>query len=331
MQGDQIIYHDEAMTRLVTLADKVARSGASVLITGPSGTGKEVMARYIHARSPRAGRPFISVNCAAIPEALLESELFGHERGAFTGAHARRIGKFEQAQGGTLLLDEISEMEAGLQAKLLRALQERMIERIGGSQPVPVDIRVIATSNRDLSQAVREGRFRADLLYRLNVVTLELPPLAKRRSDIPLLAEHFVAAFAHEHGLPRRTLSGSALAKLAAHSWPGNVRELENVIYRAMLFAEGETITAGEICLSGSGMGAWGGRNYAQGQDGRAGLVGRTLADVERELILETLRHCGGNRTHASDILGISVRTLRNKIRQYLEEGVPVPSYSRAA
>src|SRR5437660_1150952 len=237
-----LIYRDEAMGKVVKLAQQIAGSDASVMITGESGTGKEVLARYVHSRSTRAKRPFISINCAAIPEHLLESELFGHEKGAFTGAIARRIGKFEEATGGTLLLDEISEMDVRLQSKLLRAIQERVIDRVGGTKPVPVDIRIIATSNRNLQEAVREGTFREDLLYRLNVVNLKIPPLRDRPADVLELAQHFVRIYAQANAMPSRPLSAEARRQLALARWPGNVRELENTIHRAVLLASGDEI-----------------------------------------------------------------------------------------
>jgi two-component system response regulator FlrC len=291
-----------------------------------------VLARYLHGRSSRSRQAFISVNCAAIPEALLESELFGHEKGAFTGAIARRIGKFEEASGGTLLLDEISEMDVRLQAKLLRALQERVIDRVGGSRPIPVDIRVIATSNRNLADSVREGKFREDLLYRLNVVNLKIPPLRERPADILELALHFGKKYAQLNGLPLRPLSADARRALVVNRWPGNVRELENTIHRAVLLAVGPEIGADAI-RAPDGMKFADGRSSspaaahaasAAEQVARA-LVGRTVADVERDLILETLKHCLGNRTHAANILGISIRTLRNKLNEYSGEGLPIP------
>src|SRR6201996_8948196 len=244
-----MVTRDPAMQSVLGLADQVAGSDASILITGESGVGKEVMARYLHQKSRRASKPFISVNCAAIPDNLLESELFGHEKGAFTGAVARRIGKFEEADGGTLLLDEISEMDARLQAKLLRALQEREIDRVGGAKPVKVDIRVIATSNRDLIQAVRDGSFREDLLYRLNVVNLKLPPLRERPGDIVALAEHFVKKYAAANGVPERRISEEARRRLVGHRWSGNVRELENAMHRAVLLATGAEIEEDAIRL----------------------------------------------------------------------------------
>jgi DNA-binding NtrC family response regulator len=332
----EMVYRDEAMAQVVKLAQQIATSEASVLITGESGTGKEVLARYVHTRSNRAKRPFISINCAAIPENLLESELFGHEKGAFTGAVARRIGKFEEASGGTLLLDEISEMDVRLQAKLLRAIQERVIDRVGGTRPVPVDIRIIATSNRNLAEAAREGKFREDLLFRLNVVNLKIPPLRERPADVTELAQFFAKKYAEANGVPLRPLSTDARRALSLHRWPGNVRELENTIHRAVLLASGSEIGVDGILTpdgarldqargtAGYGTGVAAHAAMAAEQVTRS-LVGRTVADVERDLILETLRHCLGNRTHAANILGISIRTLRNKLNEYAAEGVPVP------
>src|SRR6476469_4977520 len=325
----EMIYRDDAMAAVVKLTQQIAGSEASVLITGESGTGKEVLARYLHARSPRAKKPFISVNCAAIPENLLESELFGHEKGAFTGALARRIGKFEEANGGTLLLDEISEMDVRLQAKLLRAIQERVIDRVGGSRPVPVDIRIIATSNRNLAEAVRDGTFREDLLFRLNVDNLKIPSLRERPSDIGELAHYFIKKYAAANGLPVRPLSAEARRALNLHRWPGNVRELENTLHRAVLLSSGPEIGIDGILTPdgarlGETRGAAAQAAVAAEQITRH-MVGRTVAEVERDLILETLKHCLGNRTHAANILGISIRTLRNKLNEYTHDGMPVP------
>ncbi len=329
-----LIYRDEAMANVIKLANQIAKSQASILITGESGTGKEVLARYVHRKSKRAGKPFISLNCAAIPENLLESELFGHEKGAFTGATARRIGKFEEANGGTLLLDEISEMDVRLQAKLLRAIQERVIDRVGGTKPVPVDIRIVATSNRDLSNAVREGQFREDLLYRLNVVNLKIPPLRERPGDIQALAEHFVLKYAQSNGVPERPIAAEAKQQLSINRWPGNVRELENTLHRAVLLSTEDEIGP-EALRTPDGCRL--DEMIATGEHGPAAqaavtaqvvtrnLVGQTVAEVERDLILQTLDHCLGNRTHAATILGISIRTLRNKLRQYGDEGITVP------
>jgi two-component system, response regulator FlrC len=328
----ELIYRDDAMARVVKLAHQIAPSDASVLITGESGTGKEVVARYVHGRSNRSKKPFICVNCAAIPEALLESELFGHEKGAFTGAIARRIGKFEEANGGTLLLDEISEMDVRLQAKLLRAIQERVIDRVGGTRPVPIDIRIIATSNRNLADAARENAFREDLLFRLNVVNLKIPPLRERPADVIELAQYFVGKYAVANGVPARPLSQEARRTLSVNYWPGNVRELENTMHRAVLLANGAEIGP-ESILAPDGARLDQQRSapssvahaaLAAEQVSRA-LVGRTVAAVERDLILETLKHCLGNRTHAANVLGISIRTLRNKLNEYAADGVPVP------
>jgi DNA-binding NtrC family response regulator len=327
-----LIARDPAMHSVLALAEQVAPSDASILITGESGVGKEVMARYIHQKSRRAARPFISVNCAAIPENLLESELFGHEKGAFTGAVARRIGKFEEADGGTLLLDEISEMDGRLQAKLLRALQEREIDRVGGSRPVKVNIRILATSNRDLAAAVKSGQFREDLFYRLNVMSLRLPPLRERPGDVIALAEHFVKKYASANGMPERPLSTVARQRLLTHRWPGNVRELENAMHRAVLLSTGPEIEEIAIRLpDGQPMSAAPDALTARTASLAAeavsrSFVGQTVAAVEQMLIIDTLSHCLGNRTHAANILGISIRTLRNKLKEYSEAGVQVPA-----
>ncbi len=338
-ESTAFLTRDPKMKERLRLAEQVASADASVLITGESGTGKEVMARYIHEKSKRAKQTFVSVNCAAIPENLLESELFGHEKGAFTGAIARRVGKFEEANGGTLLLDEISEMHPRLQAKLLRAIQEREIDRVGGTQPIRVDIRLLATSNRDLEEEVREGRFREDLFFRLNVVTIELPPLRARGQDVALLAEHFLAKYAEANGVPLPELTDEAMRCLERHHWRGNVRELENTMHRAVLMARDHKVTAEAIILTGDRLapkpeevaqasataGAHDGEARNDGEQDTNALVGRTVAEVERDLILDTLTHCLGNRTHAANILGISIRTLRNKLKQYSQEGAAVP------
>ncbi len=327
----EMIYRDDAMASVVKLAQQIAGSDASVLITGESGTGKEVLARYVHSRSQRAKKPFITVNCAAIPENLLESELFGHEKGAFTGALGRRIGKFEEANGGTLLLDEISEMDVRLQAKLLRAIQERVIDRVGGAKPVPVDIRIIATSNRVLTDAVRAGTFREDLMFRLNVVNLKIPPLRERPADIGELATHFIKKYSEANGLAVRPLSVDARRALNTARWPGNVRELENTLHRAVLLSSGAEIGVdGILSPDGARLDAARGTGIAEqaamaAEQVTRSLVGRTVAEVERDLILETLKHCLGNRTHAANILGISIRTLRNKLNEYSADGAPIP------
>jgi two-component system response regulator FlrC len=320
-ETQSFIARDPVMLAALRRAEQVARATASVLITGESGTGKEVMARHIHRQSPRAHGPFVALNCAAIPEHLLESELFGHEKGAFSGATARRIGKFEAANGGTLLLDEISEMDTRLQAKLLRAIQEREIDRLGGTSPVRVDVRILATSNRDLASEAAAGRFRTDLFFRLNVINLVLPPLRTRLGDIPILAEHYARHYSDANGLPRRHLTEGAIARLVGHDWPGNVRELENLMHRAVLLTDGLEIDAATLDLPT----AHDPVGIVQDAQGITGLVGRRMDDVEQALIIETLRHTLGNRTHAATILGISIRALRNKLRDYIGQGLAVP------
>lgn len=342
-----MIAGDPVMKAVVAMADQIAPSDATVLITGESGTGKEVMSNYIHNKSKRKGQAFISLNCAAIPENLLESELFGHEKGAFTGAVGRRIGKFEEANGGTLLLDEISEMHPSLQAKLLRAIQERVIDRIGGNKPVPVDIRLIATSNRNLEESVRKGEFREDLYFRLNVINVALPGLRNRPGDIMPLAQMFADKYSDQNGLPKKKISDAAAEKLKGYHWPGNVRELENTMHRTVLLSQKPEIEDTAIILSGQAetmAQAYADNKAASIADAAAktapvdekpaaseedievaNFVGKTVADVERELIISTLDHCLGNRTHAAKILGISIRTLRNKINQYTDEGIAVP------
>lgn len=327
-----LVVRDPVMQATVRLAEQIASAEASVLITGESGTGKEVLARHVHRRSRRANGQFIALNCAAIPDALLESELFGHEKGAFSGALARRIGKFEAANGGTLLLDEIGEMDLRLQAKLLRAVQEREIDRVGGAAPVRVDVRILATTNRDLRAEVARGTFREDLFFRLNVVALRIPPLRDRRGDIVVLADHFVRHYAEVNGLPVRPLSATAQDFLTRQTWRGNVRELENTIHRAVLLAVGpqidvDALDSGTIpadIVAPQAPQALRASEAASG-DGVGSLVGRRIDDVERDLILRTLRHTMGNRTHAATILGISIRALRNKLRDYSAQGVLVP------
>ena len=319
-ESHAMVVRDPAMQATVHRAEQVAASEASVLITGESGTGKELLARHLHRRSRRSAGPFVALNCAAIPENLLESELFGHERGAFSGAVARRVGKFEAADGGTLLLDEISEMDIRLQAKLLRALQEREIDRLGGAAAVRVNVRILATTNRDLMAQVQRGAFREDLYFRLNVVSLRIPPLRERPGDIAALAEHFARRYADVNGLSFRPLSHEAMLRLTSHSWRGNVRELENVIHRAVLLADGPAIDIEAIELGSSGASA-----QPAVAGGITSLVGRRMEEVERDLIIETLGHTLGNRTHAATILGISIRALRNKLRDYAAHGVAVP------
>jgi len=333
-ENHALIHADPAMEKVIAFTDQIAASEASVLITGESGTGKEVLARYIHRKSRRADRPFVTINCAAIPDNLLESELFGYEKGAFTGAVARRIGKFEEANGGSLLFDEVSEMDPRLQAKLLRAIQEREIDRLGGNKPIKVDIRVIATSNRNLEAEVRRGHFREDLYFRLNVIHLDLPPLRARPLDIEVLARHFAQKYADLNGVPNRPVAAVTLAALKRHPWRGNVRELENVMHRAVLLAKTDEIGPEAILLSGGAAPL--GSEPDAGSAGimatdASGFVGHTVAEVERDLILSTLNRCLGNRTHAANILGISIRTLRNKLKQYSDNGVAIPMAREAS
>lgn len=323
-EDQTIIYQDPAMVKLLQLADQVAPSNASILVTGESGTGKELIARHLHNNSPRAKERFIAVNCAAIPENLLESELFGYEKGSFTGAVSRRIGKFEEANRGTLLLDEITEMDPRLQAKLLRAIQEREIDRVGGSKPISVDVRIVATSNRDIPVEVTKGNFREDLYFRLNVVNLRLPPLRERPEDIERLSKHFINKYAGDNGVEPLPLASTTIDMLNSHSWPGNVRELENTMHRAVLLASGTEIGPNAIMLSEQQAPA----NQETGTEdaNKANMVGSTVAAVERNLIIDTLQHCLGNRTHAANILGISIRTLRNKLKLYNEQGFQIPT-----
>ena len=328
-ESSAIVFKDAGMNELFKLAEHVASSDASIIVTGDSGTGKELMARYLHGKSRRAQKRFVAINCAAIPENLLESELFGYEKGAFTGAVGRRVGKFEEASGGTLLLDEISEMDPRLQAKLLRVIQEREIDRLGGNKPIKVDVRIIATSNRSMEQEVANGNFREDLFFRLNVISLHMPSLRERPEDIGILAEHFVKKYAKANGVEPLPFSAEARKMLAKHSWPGNVRELENAIHRAVLMASGEKIDAGAISLTGF-LATGGPEENTSTTESPSGLVGSTVAEVERNLIIDTLLHCLGNRTHAANILGISIRTLRNKLKQYHEDGFAVPQAGKS-
>ncbi len=306
-----IITGDAGMRRLLDMAEKVAPSRATVLITGESGTGKELLARFIHAQSDRGAGPFVAVNCAALPENLLESEMFGHEKGSFTGAVARKEGRFELANNGTVLLDEISEMDLALQAKLLRVLQEGEIDRVGGRRPVPVDVRVVATSNRNLKECVAQGRFRQDLYYRLNVIPLVIPPLRDRRGDIKLLTQHFLEKFSRMGGSPTPRLTPEAETRLGQGLWPGNVRELENVIERACLLCNNGVIDTDALLFD----------EEADSQKTVAADTPvsefTTLKDMERAMIFKTLSDTSGNRTQAAKILGISVRTLRNKLSEY--------------
>lgn len=321
--SEGVVAEDPLTRDTLLLAARVARSDATVLLTGESGTGKEVFARYIHEQSTRNRGPFVAINCAAIPDNLLEATLFGYEKGAFTGAQTAQAGKFEQANGGTLLLDEISEMPLSLQAKLLRVLQEREVERVGGKKPVVLDIRVLATSNRDMAEEVKLGGFREDLYYRLNVFPLEVPALRQRPGDIVPLARHFIAIHGGRLGRTAR-LSPSAAAKLAAHSWPGNVRELENVIQRALILSPDETIEAEHLLFAAGPSIPVSLPNASQTPTTPMAITGETPAsmrDLERQHILDTLASVGGSRRLAVERLGLSERTLRYKLKQYRDEG----------
>ncbi len=315
---EEIITRDEEMKRILRIACEVAKTDATILITGESGTGKELLARYIHRHSFRKERSFVAVNCAAIPENLLESELFGHEKGSFTGALERKTGKFELSNGGTLLLDEIGDMPLSLQAKLLRVLQEKEVDRIGGKEPIPVDIRVVATTNRDLGEAVNSGEFREDLYYRLSVFPIELPPLRDRSGDIALLSEHFLRKYASAYGREIAGFTDDAYGYLCSQPWRGNVRELDNVIQRAVLLCRSEKIKREDLLIGKGSAGS--------------GSGPMTIREMERELILQTLKATNNNRTRAAERLGITVRTLRNKLNEYrLEEKIsPSPGKAQA-
>lgn len=309
-----IVTQDPRMLQLIDLAKEAAPSKATILIQGESGTGKELLARFIHTHSPRSPQPFVAVNCAAIPEGLLESELFGHEKGAFTGAVNKATGKFEWAHQGTILLDEISEMPHPLQAKLLRVLQEHEIERVGGRKPIPIDIRVIATTNRRLKDHVAAGKFREDLFYRLNVIPLTISPLRERRGDIPLLLEHFLRKHSRGAGKPIPHITPETLQHFLQYDWPGNVRELENMVERWLVLYQGGLSASSHLFLeegtaTASAVGA--------GREPSPLQPRMSVKEMERALILETLEAVEGNRTQAAKILGISLRTLRNKLRDY--------------
>jgi two-component system response regulator FlrC len=321
---NELVAADRESRRLVCLARKIAETDATVLITGESGTGKEVYARFIRDHSARAAAPFVAINCAAIPENMLEATLFGYEKGAFTGALGAHAGKFEQAQGGTLLLDEISEMDLGLQAKILRVLQEREVERLGSTRTISLDVRLIATSNRDLPEEVRAARFRGDLYYRLNVMSLRLPPLRERSGDILPLARMAIQACARG-GQAALSLSPDAERRLLQHDWPGNARELTNIVQRAAWLAAGGIIHASDLDMDAASAAAPASEPAAL--HGRAHDVGldHDLKERERELILATLRVTGGSRKMTAERLGISPRTLRHKLQRFKAAGVAVP------
>jgi DNA-binding NtrC family response regulator len=306
---DRVIGSSAPMQRVFETVLQVAPSRASILITGESGTGKELIAAAIHQHSPRAERPFVKLHCAALAESLLESELFGHERGAFTGAQARRDGRFQQADGGTLFLDEIGEISPGIQVKLLRFLQEREFERVGGNQTIKVDVRIVAATNSELPELVKAGKFREDLYYRLNVVAIEMPPLRARPGDIPLLAMHFLRKYAAENEKQLTGFSDEALAKLVHHNWPGNVRELENAVERAVVVCRGDEIRAEDLVATVA--------TAAGGADQLPAIPGSTMADFERYAILKTLEFTGGSTSRAAELLGISARTIQYRLREY--------------
>lgn len=318
------IVADPVSTQLLQLAQKVAKADATVMVLGPSGSGKEVLARYIHDQSNRAEAPFIAINCAAIPENMLEATLFGYEKGAFTGALQACPGKFEQAQGGSILLDEITEMDLALQAKLLRVLQEKEVERLGSRKTVALDVRVIATSNRDLRQAVERGEFREDLYYRLNVFPLMWQPLAKRMGDIVPLAEHLIERHGRDIKSTVPLLTASARSKLLQHSWPGNVRELENVIQRALILCDGQYIDASDLMIEVD-TGPVVPDDLLQPSDDSSKL-GSELRQQEHQIILDTLQSCNGRRKEVAERLGISPRTLRYKLAKMREVGIDVPA-----
>ncbi len=343
-RGFAIIGAHPAVRRVLGLAKQVARSKATVLISGESGTGKEMFAKFLHAHGDRADNAFVALNCAALPEHLLESELFGHEKGAFTGAIAKKLGKFELASGGTILLDEISEMDLGLQAKLLRVLQEGEFDRVGGTETVRVDVRVLATTNRRLEETVEEGGFRQDLYYRLNVIPLKLPPLRERGGDILLLAEFFVSRFCRDYGLGALAFSKEAKDWLMAHDWPGNVRELQNLMERAVLLAGSGPIEIIHFLIDGDNLpdfddmeaesapagASASGAPAAAGAEAQAVRVDKDghvlpLVELEKQAIMHSLGQTSGNRTQAAQLLGISVRTLRNKLNEYRKQGMDIP------
>ncbi len=329
-----IIGSHPSMKRVLSLARQVSPSRATILISGESGTGKEMFARYLHYNSPRSEEPFVAINCAALPEHLLESELFGHEKGSFTGAISRKIGKFELAHRGSILLDEISEMDISLQAKLLRVLQESEIDRVGGVESIKVDVRVLATTNRNIEDCVSKGEFRQDLFYRLNVIPIRLPPLRERGDDVLLLAEHFVTHFCSQYGLKRMTFASEARSWLMDYEWPGNVRELQNLMERAVLLSgQGGVIRSRHFLLDGED---WYDEQEEEGGSGQE-IIDQpdlhrphdpneilSIWEMEKIMIIKSLEKTGGNRTQASELLGISVRTLRNKLNEYKKEGLVI-------
>lgn len=312
----ELVGNSAPMREIYSLVEQVASSSASVLITGESGTGKELVARTIHQLSPRRDKPFIGINCSAIPESLMESELFGHEKGAFTGAASRRAGCFELADGGTLLLDEIAEMPPLLQSKLLRVIEERTVRRLGSRKEVEVDVRLLAATNQEPDKAVGKGSLREDLLYRLNVFRIHLPPLKDRKEDLPLLAQNLVTRLAEKHERPARFLSSAALEALQFHAWPGNVRELRNVIERAVVICSGEQVERHHFAPYPIDQ-----RERRRNEDTITFPVGTPIEEVERQMILRTIQKTKNNKTRAAELLGISLKTLHNKLNLYRERG----------
>lgn len=310
-QSHLILTADPRMRQLLVLAENVAQGRATILITGESGTGKELLARFIHTKSNRNQNPFVAINCAALPDGLLESELFGFEKGAFTGADSRRAGKFELADNGTFLMDEVSELPVLLQSKILRVLQEGEIERLGALKPSKVNVRLIATTNRPLDQMVKSGEFRQDLFYRLNVIPLVIPPLRARPRDVEYLSRIFLQACVEENKTSPKSFSDSAMQKLLSYSWPGNIRELQNLVERTVMMCPKENIEADDLMIEAGDLNPDLGRLEP----------GMTISEAERRLIFKTLDHTGQNRTRAAEILGISIRTLRNKLSEYRKEG----------
>jgi len=308
---DRIIYRSEKMSALINMAGRVAASRATVLLQGESGTGKELLARLIHHLSPRSARPIIAVNCGALHENLLESELFGHEKGAFTGATARRIGRFEEADGGTLFLDEIGELSQAVQVKLLRFLQEHEFQRLGGNQTLRSDVRVISATNRNLEQRVKEGAFREDLFYRLNVVMMSIPPLRERKEDIPPLIDHFLNRYAEENGKAIDGLSREAQDVLLKYDYPGNVRELENIIERAVVISRDEVISVEDLPFRDMQ------EDRAEGLKAEEGLLRGSIEDLEKKLIVDAMEKADDHQTRAAELLGISERMLRYKLKKY--------------
>ena len=322
---EAILGISKPMERLFERLRVVAPAKTTVLVVGESGTGKELVANALHHNSPRRARAFVALNCGAIPKEIIESELFGHEKGAFTGALVKRVGRIEQAHGGTLFLDEVSEMPPDLQVKFLRVLEEKCVTPVGGNESRDVDFRLVAATNRDLAKEIESGRFRQDLFYRLSVVTVEIPPLRDRKDDIPLLVERFRDVFTREHGRPVSGVTAAALSALVGYAWPGNVRELKNVVESAVLFAAGPKIDVPDLppaIRAGAPEGAGTSSEDAGGQSlpATVGLVGRTMADIEREAILTALQASGGNRRRAAEMLDIGLRTLQRKLKEYRGE-----------